>query len=201
MIIKCADIILQTIESNDIEMLRNWRNDSQVRQYLLSNELISPEDQQKWFRSLDPKTSIYFLLKIEDKPAGLVYANHIDTAKRSFEGSIFIGEKQYFETHYPIKAILLLSFYFFEKLNFQKSYSTVNKKNKAALDMDKRFGYRLLSDTGDFIKSSCTREDYLKSTLLFKKHFFGNKIPEIILQDDDDRFSFQRMSQQGNSKI
>lgn len=193
MIIKCGDIILQTIVAADIEMLRNWRNDEQVKQYLFSSEYISEKEQQKWFRSLDPNTSIYFLLKIKDSPAGLVYANHINIEELSFEGSIFIGEKQYFETSYPIKATLLLSFYFFEKLNFKMSYSTVNKNNKAALDMDRRFGYTKISQSGDFIKSCCTQEEYLKSTIYFKRHFFVNEEPEIIFQDGDDRYSFQSM--------
>jgi hypothetical protein len=131
-------------------------------------------------------------LQVGNKKIGMVYASGINEQELSFEGSIFIGEKDFANTFYPVKAALMLSYLFFEKAYFEKAYSTVNRKNTNAMDLDSRLGYKEILGDKDFVKSECTREAYFKHTEVFKKMFFRNDLPEIITEEDDSRFTFYR---------
>ena len=191
MIIESGELSLHTITSGDIELLRQWRNEGGVNQYLLSRDPISPEDQQRWFQGLDPAVSIYFLIRVNKQAIGLVYAAGVDKTAGSFEGSIFIGDKAFLKAHYPVKAALMLSWFFFEHLNFQKAYSIVHKLNTSALDLDKRLGYHEFAKENDFIRTICSKLDYLKFTAPFRKMFFRDGLPTLIYQEGDGRFIFQ----------
>ena len=190
MIIRHGTLSLQTISIDDLELIRNWRNDSSVNQYLLTRNVISFQQQLEWFSSLNNGTSIYFILKNEDNSIGLVYAHKIDCINRSFEGSIFIGDEQYLSSHYPVKAVLMLSFFLFEKLQFKTAYSIVNRKNKNAIDLDSRLGYRTIDGDMNFVRNLCHADDFLKFTESFRKVLFKGINPEIIYQDGDERFTF-----------
>ena len=190
MIIRHDQLSLQTITISDVELLRKWRNDKKVNKYLLNNDFITSENQLKWFQSLDPSTSIYFLIKENTIPIGLVYANNINKVGLSFEGSIFIGEIAYYNSFAPIKAAILLSFFFFEYLHFNSAYSIVHEQNKSALELDARFGYKEIGRSNEFIKSKCMKEDYLKYSGSFKNILFRNEQPEFLFEDTDIRFQF-----------
>ena len=192
MIIRHGTLSLHTITSDDLELLRNWRNDKDVNKYLITDLIISHDQQIIWYNSLDFSTSIYFLFRENDIPIGLAYAREINTNTDSFEGSIFIGDKQYLITHHPVKASLMLSYLLFEKLHFKTAYSIVHRKNKSALDLDNRFGYKEIGGDINFVRNTCTVEDYLKSTYPFRKFFFKNELIEIIYENGDEKYTFQR---------
>jgi RimJ/RimL family protein N-acetyltransferase len=181
MMIRSGDVCLTAITMHDIELLRNWRNSSRVNQYLLTTDFITPRQQLEWFRSLNPATAVYFMLRVGDIPVGLVYGNKINQVELSFEGSIFIGDMGYMDTHYPVKAALLLSYYFFEHLGFNKAYSTVHMENHSALELDKRLGYKQVSTDNGFVRSVCTKQDYMISAMPFRKILFRDGLPEIIV--------------------
>ena len=160
----------------------------------MSNLIISSDQQIIWYNSLDFSTSIYFLLREKGNPIGLVYAHQLNTSTGSFEGSIFIGDNQYLITHHPVKAALMLSHLLFEKFHFKTAYSIVHRENKSALDLDNRLGYKEVGGDINFVRNACTAEDYLKSTYPFRKFFFKNEPIEIIYENGDDKYTFQRIA-------
>ena len=43
------NVVLRRVENKDIEMIRNWRNDPKISQYMSFRDYITPEMQKKWF--------------------------------------------------------------------------------------------------------------------------------------------------------
>ena len=44
-------IILQKVERKNLERLREWRNNPELRKYFREHRLINSENQQKWYES------------------------------------------------------------------------------------------------------------------------------------------------------
>ena len=55
---KRYDIILERLTLDKIELVRNWRNDPKISQYMDFKEYISPEMQLNWFIKLIMKIII-----------------------------------------------------------------------------------------------------------------------------------------------
>jgi RimJ/RimL family protein N-acetyltransferase len=188
MTITHGSLRLETITPADLGLILNWRNAERVNRYLVNREPISQEAQQKWFESLDPATSIFFMIRSEGQSAGLAYAHNI--SEKEFEGSIFIGVPAFENSFIPVKAALMLTVFFFKQLEFVASYSTVHVDNFKALDLDRKLGYCEISRQLPFIKSKCTREDFFAKSDLLIKALFRQEKSKVTFDESDKKYSF-----------
>jgi hypothetical protein len=189
--------LLRTINGNDIEQIRIWRNRTYVNRYLLNRKFIEPQEQVNWFKSLNPHNSIYFVMEERMKPFGVIYARNIDFQTKRFEGSIFTGDEDFMETFLPAKAALMLSIFFFENLQFQIATSIVHSDNSNALELDMRLGYREIKTENGYIISECSSQSFELSSRSFKKLLLRNEPIGIEIEPDDQKFPFlQELSNQ-----
>ncbi len=144
LIIKKYGIQLHRLAQSDIELVRQWRNDPEVQQYMLFREEISPSMQQKWFNSINNSLNYYFVIVYKNKKIGLINCKNTDMEKRTAEGGIFIWEKQYRHTYVPTLASLCLLEFTFELTQFgRSSYIHTLRENKRAIQYNKMLGYEL----------------------------------------------------------
>ena len=76
-------VTLRRLSHDRIEMVRNWRNDPKISQYMLTQDYISPEMQEKWFQKVSQsETEFYFIVEYQNKPIGLICIRGINYEKK-----------------------------------------------------------------------------------------------------------------------
>lgn len=173
--IESGETILRTVSCDDIELIRQWRNSLEVKRYLKDQTPISYSQQLLWFKSIMKSPAAFFLIEESGSVAGMAYATKICFKEMSFEGNIFIGNSEFIETIVPVKAAVILSYFFFNCLRFKLSYSIVHCQNKKALALDKFLGFEQFSLKDSFIESRSTSEVFnTKLKLLIDKWIVSN---------------------------
>ncbi len=124
-------VYLTTIENEDLEVLRQWRNQPEYRKYFREYREISKHMQETWYQSKvigDPNT-IMFAIKNKATNellgcCGLCYINWIN---RHGDLSLYIGwENSYIdELGFAQEACRLLFNYGFSELNLNKVWTEI----------------------------------------------------------------------------
>lgn len=192
------DIKLKRLTSRDIELVRNWRNSDFVRSRMLITNEITPEDQIKWFQSIDNSLNYYFLIEFEGKYVGVINAKNFSSETGFGEGGIFIGEPVYESSFAAVYASLcLLNFVFYGLETIQKSRIRIVKNNERAIQYNKLLGYQLMKEQRDenSLLFELTKEDFLTKGLKL------NKAAAIFSDDKSDLIWFGNQSDKNLPEI
>ena len=145
LILKQYGIALKRVEEKDIELIRQWRNHPSIRKWMGYQKIISKNQQIKWFKSINNKYNYYFLILIKDKPIGVINCKNVNIKEEHGEGGIFIWDKTYVNTPYPVMASIILLNIIFNVLNIgNKSFIRILPENKRAINYNKKLGYILI---------------------------------------------------------
>ena len=135
-------IALRSIEQEDLESLRSWRNDPRLRKYFREHKEITKSDQQNWYKKiLSDKNQYNFCITVGEKLIGHCGLYYIDWINRSAEFGIYIGDLDYRNGGYGSDALRTLIKYGFNDLNLNKIWCEVYKNNKA-LKIYKHIGFK-----------------------------------------------------------
>lgn len=165
-------ITLNRLTLEKIELLRNWRNDPKIQQYMEYRGYITSEMQHKWFESINNEHNYYFIITIKDKEIGLVNLKNVDYERKCAEPGIFIYEDTFLNGDTGIRAALLNTDFAFENLNLDFLYGHVLKNNKRAIRFNSIFGYELSSGQDNVLNQLYT----LKKETYFQKRDYLKKI-------------------------
>jgi RimJ/RimL family protein N-acetyltransferase len=134
-------VILEEIDPDNIDQLRRWRNDPDMRKYYREFKDISKDKQQAWYDERGNNSNpnhIYFqimertqtdLFGLERELIGCCGLHYIDWRLRSAEFGIFLGKSQGKGLG---KAALTLMFdYGFRECNLHKIWAEVYEFNDA----------------------------------------------------------------------
>lgn len=91
-----ATIGLMSLDSSDVDQLRQWRNDARIWRWCRQSDFISDVAQKRWFESQDgdPTIHMYKIVAATDKAIVMVGAcglTSIDWMNRRAEFSIYIA--------------------------------------------------------------------------------------------------------------
>ncbi|HXB39264.1 MAG TPA: GNAT family N-acetyltransferase [Bacteroidia bacterium] len=153
---------LTRLTADDIELVRHWRNRNEVANYMEYRNQITPEEQVKWFKSVNNKYNYYFIIEFEEKKIGLINAKNYNPKEGFGEGGIFIWDKDYINSFAAVFATLCLLNFSFFALNLTKSKARVLRTNDRAVHYNKLIGYKLLPGQDDVENQlyELTFEDY-----------------------------------------
>jgi len=135
-------ITLRRVTRNDIEYIRKRRNE--IRDKMEYREYITPEMQEKWFEKINNYNHFYYLIEKENEKIGLISEIVVDREKSILESGLFLFDKKYHNTIYPVLASLILlevSYYIVGRSN--DSYIKILKDNYSAIEYNKALGYEL----------------------------------------------------------
>ncbi|MEB9683301.1 hypothetical protein BK742_21010 [Bacillus thuringiensis serovar pingluonsis] len=137
---------LREIVESDIESIRVWRNQNQIKKYFINADDISEEQQRKWFENYLVKTDdIMFMIEenIEFKSAiGTVALYNINQTTESAEfGRLMIGHTPAQGKGFGKQAIILACTYAFEVLELSEVYLYVLCNNIKAIRMYLKLGF------------------------------------------------------------
>ena len=83
------------IEQEDLVLLRDWRNQVEVRKYCREYRLLNMLDQKNWFQKFTTsKLDDMFLVVVDDEPVGVCGLTHINWKDRSSEISYYLGKRK-----------------------------------------------------------------------------------------------------------
>jgi len=158
-------VTLTRLTEDKLEMVRNWRNDPKISQYMEFRDYITSEMQKNWFDKINNDNNYYFILEFEGKEIGLSNIKDIDYEKGEGEGGIFIYNDEYLNSTLSFQADLCLHDFAFEKLKLKRMIAHIMKDNKRAIKYNKMQGWKLQPDQENVINQLYVLElnDYINS--------------------------------------
>jgi UDP-4-amino-4,6-dideoxy-N-acetyl-beta-L-altrosamine N-acetyltransferase len=163
------NIILEEINKSELEIVRKWRNIDRIRKQFYSQEIITKEQQKKWFNKyFKENDSLFLIMKDENNiPFGTISIYNIDNKNKNAEiGKIMIGEDKYLCRGYAKEAIDILVKYGFDTLKLHRIYLGVFTKNKTAINVYKKCGFKEEGILRKAILTENGREDILMMGIL-----------------------------------
>ena len=160
-------VTLSRLTEDKIELVRNWRNDPKIVQYMEFKECITPEMQLKWFRKINNDTNYFFIIELGGKEIGLINVKDIDYNKREGEAGIFIYEDDCLNSTISFQATLCLYDFCFESLKLDLMIAHILKDNKRAIKFNKMIGFKVLPNQELIYnqKYTLSSRDYFKNRM------------------------------------
>jgi UDP-4-amino-4,6-dideoxy-N-acetyl-beta-L-altrosamine N-acetyltransferase len=180
---------LKIMEKSDIQIVREWRNSTDVGNFMLSRTYISVEQQETWFEMIkDNKDYLFWIiLSKSGEKLGVVSLNNINTQDGTAEPGLYIALTKYRNSFYGLEAYYHILNYGFNELNLEKVWGTTISSNQAAVKMNTSFGFvvndvlmnEMIVDEVhvDIYKLSLLKESFYQSRMV---RFFQTGSSKII---------------------
>lgn len=137
------DIKLIKLKSEDLEIVRNWRNSKDVAPYMFNENFISESDQQKWFANVnESKNSIYWIIEYNGKQLGLASISGIDKTLQSCYWAFYLGDLSVRGAGIGAKVEYNVIEYVFTELGLNKIRCEVFVTNDKVIKMHEKYGFR-----------------------------------------------------------
>ena len=144
-------VTLSRLTEDKIELVRNWRNDPKIAQFMEFNEYITPEMQLKWFNKINNDKNYYFIIEYNGLEIGLINIRDLDFDKMEGEAGIFIYNDEYLNSDISFRSNLLLCEFCFETLHLHRIIAHILKDNKRAIQYNLFFGYKIAANQTDVL--------------------------------------------------
>ena len=140
-------VYLDTIEPNDLETLRKWRNLPEYRKYFREYQEINSDMQKKWYESKVVNDNSTLMFAIRDTKTsellgccGLCYINWVH---RNSDLSLYIGKDEvYIDTEgIAEEACRLLFDYGFKELGLRKIWTEIYEFDNKKYELYHKFGF------------------------------------------------------------
>lgn len=171
MLLTRYQITLKRLTIDEIELVRQHRNSTLIRQTMEYREEITPEMQLRWFHSINNSSNIYLLVKYQNEYIGLLNAKDINWESHEMESGIFLWEEKYYETFVPAILSLMVTDMCFNLFGWDTIQAHILKSNSRAISFNKMLGYELCDgqENTDNQKYLLTAENFFKKTKKIRK--------------------------------
>lgn len=137
------DIKLRLFSEGDLEKVMNWRNSSEVAQYMYTEEIITIEQQRTWFEKIkNDESSRYWIIEYNGKDLGLASLTNISSTFSSCYWAFYLGDTSLRGAGVGSKVEFNVLKYVFEELNLNKLRCEVLTSNPQVISMHEKFGFR-----------------------------------------------------------
>jgi UDP-4-amino-4,6-dideoxy-N-acetyl-beta-L-altrosamine N-acetyltransferase len=143
-LIKGSVVNLRPVSRNDLALIRDWRNSSEIRDNSFQYFLLNMEDQKKWFDRITKPDSSRSMFVIVDKkmhPVGVCGLIDLDFKNKSGEIAIMMDEKNR-KKNFGSESLKLLIKYGFEKLKLHRIVAEVFEFNVASIRLFEKLHFR-----------------------------------------------------------
>ena len=146
--IKGEKVYLSSVEKDDLEQLKNWRNNPEFRKNFREYRELNMKQQEAWFEEKvvkDPTTLMFAIRDIKSNQllgcCGFVYINWIH---KHADLSLYIGwEDAYIDEHgYAQESCKLLVSYGFNELCLNKVWTEIYEFDEKKKQLYKNFGFQ-----------------------------------------------------------
>ncbi len=129
------------LNREEIEMVRNWRNNENVRNMMLSDHIISPEEHSNFIDKLrEDNKNFYWIVKKGEESIGTISLNRVDLKNRNAYLGIYVNpyHKLPGAGNILIENLKKLAF---SKANLHTLKLEVIDKNERAINFYKKSGF------------------------------------------------------------
>lgn|GEM_PF-349542 len=142
---------LRPLQRQQLELLRQWRNDPAIAAPMLQQQLISAEMQQQWFtRIQNDKRQAQFVIYYKDEAIGACNLKSADGLElgqsQTIEAGFYLAHPRFRGTLLAFFPALALNQYCFGRLNCKTLLAQVKLSNSAALRFNEKLGYQRQPD-------------------------------------------------------
>jgi UDP-4-amino-4,6-dideoxy-N-acetyl-beta-L-altrosamine N-acetyltransferase len=132
------------ITINDLEKLRMWRMLPEVTKFLLTDPIITKEEQKRWYESIkDGKKYKCWIINYNEVDIGFANLVDIDDVNKRADPGLFICEKRFKGIGLPKHIYMNLMKYAFEDLNLHKLYGPIISENAPTVAVCLQFGFKI----------------------------------------------------------
>ena len=157
---------LKLLTHDKIEMVRKWRTDPKVAQFMEYRGEITPEMQEKWFSHLNNGVdNFYWIIEYNGDELGIINIKDVDYNKMTGETGVFIYKDKYLNTDIAYRAHLVMFDFIFEDLGLKYTYSHVLRTNIRAQRFSQFLGAHIAEG-----QENIENQLYIKS----KEEYFNN---------------------------
>jgi RimJ/RimL family protein N-acetyltransferase len=153
-------ITLSSLQHDQIEMVRHWRNSDHIKRYARQQEPISAEQQETWFSGLQTKEDEYFVISAHETPVGLIWFNAKNTL---VETGFYLYDETEQNSLTPYKIVTLFHEYLFDTKQFESIYCHILHDNTRALRFNLSLGYTLFAEHEQTNEYILTHENYAQA--------------------------------------
>lgn len=137
------NIELVDMTQNDIELVRQWRNNPDVAKYMYTDEHITEDQQQKWFdRVKDDPTCKYWMIRYNNVLIGVASLTGITRHLSSCYWAFYLGDISNQGAGIGSKIEFNVLEYVFNELKLNKLRCEVIAFNDKVTAMHEKFGFR-----------------------------------------------------------
>ena len=166
------DIELVPLTEEDIELVREWRNSPEVSQYMYTEDTITKEQQEKWFKKVSQdETSKYWIIKYENQKLGVANLSEIDRRNNKCFWGFYLGNSEIRGIGIGAKIEYNILNFVFSELKLNKLCGEVLSFNEKVVRMHEKFGFR--------------REGYLRSHIQKNNKFHDVVVIGLLASEWD----------------
>ncbi|MGJ9459587.1 UDP-4-amino-4,6-dideoxy-N-acetyl-beta-L-altrosamine N-acetyltransferase [Oceanobacillus sp. CF4.6] len=131
---------LRPVTNDDLQLIYTWRNKSEIRKLMFSDNVIEWDRHVNWFNSINSDMKNEIKVFMEDNvPRGIVQVNQINTDYQTAEWGFYIGDS------YKKGLGILLAYhslnYIFNELSIRKLSAQVLSINEKSLRFHRKVGF------------------------------------------------------------
>jgi RimJ/RimL family protein N-acetyltransferase len=136
-------ITLNRLRKEDLEFVREKRNEKDAHSSAESHIEITADMQLEWFDSVNNFENFYYVIEYKGAKIGMLNNKNLDWTARTSESSLFLWEESLADTIVPSLAALCLIEIGFYYLNWNVCYIRVHSDNPKAVENSVSLGYEL----------------------------------------------------------
>ena len=134
-------VILERLNAEHSELVRQWRNDQKISRFMFYKGEITQRMQHEWFESIDNEQNFFFLIYYNSNPVGLINISSIDWENKTAYTGLYIYDDTFLSSDIPVMASLAMLDVFFLMFDIQSVYAKVKGNNKAAHNYNSSLGF------------------------------------------------------------
>lgn len=116
-------ISVRNMLQEDLELILKWRTDPDITKYMKTDFEATIATQRKWYERIQEDASKkYWIIEINDIPAGVVCLTDIDYDAKTCEWGYYVGEKNLRSFAAAISIECSLYDYVFEGMGFREIF-------------------------------------------------------------------------------
>jgi len=163
-------VTLSRVTEADIELVRTWRNDPDITQFMEFRDHITEDMQRAWFQRINNELNYIFLVEHEGRKVGVAENKNISRERRCAEGGQFYT-KEVWNSLVPLQGSFTSFDFTFKVLGLDYVESRVLRTNVRAIRFNLAVGY-VLQPGQENVENQLyrvTHEDYERKTARLRK--------------------------------